>query len=142
MPSFDGISEADLSAIRGTVSDYYEGWCRADGARMERAIHPRLAKRAVIRRADGSVGFDESAADEMIAATGAGEGARYGGELHTSVLHAFRNVATVLMRSDPYVEYLHLARVDGAWRIINALWEPTDSWLELNPSIAHCFTDR
>jgi Putative lumazine-binding len=34
----------DEAAIRGVVSDYVDGWCDGDGARMERALHPELVK--------------------------------------------------------------------------------------------------
>jgi hypothetical protein len=38
---------ADSAAIRATALDYVEGWYTADAARMERALHPELAKRIV-----------------------------------------------------------------------------------------------
>ena len=38
----DGSNE---NAIRATVSDYIEGWFDGDAERMERALHPELAKR-------------------------------------------------------------------------------------------------
>ena len=34
-----------LAAIRATALDYIEGWYAGDAARMERALHPELAKR-------------------------------------------------------------------------------------------------
>jgi hypothetical protein len=36
-------ASADSAAIRATVLDYIDGWDNADGARMERALHPELA---------------------------------------------------------------------------------------------------
>jgi hypothetical protein len=35
------------AAIRATALDYVEGWYTGDAARMERALHPELAKRIV-----------------------------------------------------------------------------------------------
>jgi len=37
----------DQAAIRQTTLDYIEGWYSGDGQRMERALHPELAKRMV-----------------------------------------------------------------------------------------------
>jgi hypothetical protein len=37
----------DSAGIRQVAFDYIEGWYTGDGARMERAIHPELAKRIV-----------------------------------------------------------------------------------------------
>ena len=31
-------------------------------------------------------------------------------------------IATAIVRSAPYREYLHLVRTDDGWRIVNALW--------------------
>jgi hypothetical protein len=38
---------ADSAALRATARDYIDGWYSGDGERMERALHPRLAKRLV-----------------------------------------------------------------------------------------------
>src|SRR5262245_52406842 len=42
-----GASEADLAAIKQTALDYIEGWYEGSAERMERALHPELAKRIV-----------------------------------------------------------------------------------------------
>ena len=61
----------DEQAIRSTVLDYFEGWFDGDAGRMERALHPQLAKRSL---GDGTL--DENTAPEMIEATAAGSGKR------------------------------------------------------------------
>ncbi len=40
-----GQTDADKEAIKATALDYMEGWYEGDAARMERALHPELAKR-------------------------------------------------------------------------------------------------
>ena len=40
-------SPADSAGIRQAALDYIEGYYEGDGARMERALHPELAKRIV-----------------------------------------------------------------------------------------------
>src|SRR5262245_15063060 len=42
-----GIAAADEAAIRQAALDYIEGWYEGDAERMERAVHPELAKRIV-----------------------------------------------------------------------------------------------
>jgi Putative lumazine-binding len=37
-----------------------------------------------------------------------------------TVLNVFRDIATVMVRSAPFVEYLHLARFGERWLIVNA----------------------
>lgn len=33
------------------------------------------------------------------------------------------NIASVKVVSQPFVDYLHLAKLDGRWSIVNALYE-------------------
>jgi putative lumazine-binding protein len=40
-------SKLDADLIKQTALDYIEGWYEADAVRMERALHPDLAKRIV-----------------------------------------------------------------------------------------------
>ena len=40
------MTTTDEQAIEATVRDYFEGWFDGDAERMERALHPQLAKRA------------------------------------------------------------------------------------------------
>jgi Putative lumazine-binding len=60
-----GASEADLTAIKQTALDYIEGYYEGNGERMERALHPELAKRIV--RTDPNSG--RSRLDQMSAMT-------------------------------------------------------------------------
>lgn len=39
------VSAADSAAIKQTALDYIEGWYEGNAERMERALHPDLAKR-------------------------------------------------------------------------------------------------
>jgi hypothetical protein len=66
-------SSADSAAIRATVLDYAHGWYTADGARMQRALHPELAKRTVIDR-DGALVLDHISAGKLVEITAAGSG--------------------------------------------------------------------
>ena len=45
-PAF-AASPEDEAAIRAAALDYLEGWYAGDAARMERSLHPDLAKRIV-----------------------------------------------------------------------------------------------
>ena len=56
------------------ILDYFEGWFDGDAARMDRALHPGLAKHASARtpRAPGTL--DMTTKDEMVEATSAGGG--------------------------------------------------------------------
>lgn len=111
------------AGIEAAVRDYFEGWYDADVERMERALHPDLAKRAP---ANGTL--DETTAAWMIEATAEGRGRRTDPaqrELEVEIVDVHDAIATVVVRSPIYREYVHLARLDDGWRIVNTLWTPT-----------------
>ena len=111
----------DEQAIETTLLDYFEGWFDGDEARMERALHPQLAKRAL---RDGKL--SESPADEMINATAAGMGKSYAPadlRIEIDVVDIQPPIAAAVVRSNVYREYVHLVRTENGWKIANALWE-------------------
>jgi len=115
---------SDEAAIRGAVLDYFEGWFDGDAARMQRALHPALAKRALDHDAET---LDEDTAESMIEATAQGRGKRSDADerwLEIAVEDVYGDIATVTVRSAVYREYLHLVRTREGWKIVNALWRP------------------
>lgn len=40
-----------------------------------------------------------------------------------TILDRYENVASVKIIASDWIDYLHLAKVDGRWVIINVLWE-------------------
>jgi Putative lumazine-binding len=108
-----------VNEIETTVRDYFEGWFDADVDRMRRALHPALAKRTLD---EGDV--RSTTRDRMVELTEAGEGRSDGADrtLEISVLDVHGDIATVVVRSAVYREYVHLVRTDDGWRIVNALW--------------------
>jgi Putative lumazine-binding len=115
----------DETAIVGTVLDYFEGWFDGDAARMERALHPGLAKRALL---DDQESLNETTAGEMIDATGRGVGkARDPGDrrIEVEVEDVYGGIANATVRSAVYHEYVQLVRTREGWKIVNALWQWT-----------------
>jgi hypothetical protein len=110
----------DEQAIERTVLDYFEGWFDGDPARMERALHPQLAKRSL-----NGDGMDHLTAEQMIEATakGIGKGRDPGRrEIAVDVVEIYGPIATVVVHSNVYREYLHLGQTGEGWKIVNALW--------------------
>jgi hypothetical protein len=110
------------AAVVSTVLDYFEGWFDGDAARMERALHPSLAKRALAT--DGRT-LDETTAEWMIEATAGGVGRERdpgdrGIEVEVEDIHG--TIASATVRSSVYREYVQLVRTPEGWKIVNALW--------------------
>jgi hypothetical protein len=116
---------ATEAAIVSTVLDYFEGWFDGDVLRMERALHPSLAKRALEQ--DG-VTLNETTAEWMIDATTRGVGReRDPGdraiEVHVEDVHG--TIASATVHSAVYREYVQLVLTPEGWKIVNALWGRT-----------------
>lgn len=108
-------------AVTATALDYFEGWFDGDAARMERALHPELCKRAL--RPDGSV--DVTTAQDMIAATEQGMGKTQrpaDPAIHVRVDDVYEHLANVTVFSAVYREYLQLVRTPDGWKILNTLY--------------------
>jgi hypothetical protein len=116
---------ADADAIRQAALDYIEGWYMGDAERMDRALHPDLVKRRVQERYRGSELLEITSA-ELVEITRAGHGRTTPAEAQRkeiTILDVFGNAASVRVDADAWVDYMHLARFDGEWKIINVLWE-------------------
>ena len=120
-------SASDQSGIRQAALDYIEGWYEGNAERMERALHPDLAKRIV--RTDPRSGrsrLDQMSALSLI------QGVRMGGGKQTpkekqqkdiTILDVYENAASVKVIASDWIDYLHIVRSNGRWVIINVLWE-------------------
>ena len=117
----------DRAAIRQAALDYIEGWYEGNAARMESALHPELAKRIVRTNPQNR----RSQLDQMSALTLV-LGTRRGGGKDTPparqqkdviILDVFENAASAKVVASDWVDYMHLAKSNGRWVIVNVLWE-------------------
>ena len=119
-------SAADSVAIRQAALDYAEGWYEGSATRMERALHPELAKRIVRTDSAGVSQLRSMTAAQLIEAAGKGGGRGTPPERQQKdvvILDIFGSAASVRVTMSGWVDYLHLARWNGEWRIVNVLWE-------------------
>ena len=122
----DDLVRQDRDAITQCALDYIDGYYTADEERMDRAVHSELSKRIV--RTDPNTG--KSVLQNMNAEQLVGIVARAPGPVpeeqrqsDVTILDVFENVASVKIVASAWIDYLHVGRVDGEWKIINVLWE-------------------
>jgi hypothetical protein len=124
--SLQAQSAADSSGIRAAALDYIDGYYAGDGARMERALHPELAKRIVRVNERGRSQLGQMSAMSLILGT------RDGGGRDTpvaerrndvTIFDIYGNSASAKIYASGWVDYLHLAKWNGRWVIVNVLWE-------------------
>jgi len=112
----------DQELIMSTVLNYVEGWYEADAKRMDKALHPNLSKRRITPEGEA---WDVTK-DWMIDATGKGNGHIDNpstGRKDITILDMTKTMASVKLVSEAFDDFLHLAKVQDSWVIINALWD-------------------
>ena len=120
-------SESDLAAIKQTALDYIEGYYEGSADRMERALHPELAKRIVhTDPKSGRSRLDQMSAMSLVLGTRARATRPTPKEKRqndVTVLDVFENAASVKIVATDWIDYLHVAKFNGRWVIVNVLWE-------------------
>ena len=117
---------ADSNAIRQAALDYIEGYYEGDGARMERALHPELAKRIVRTNDQGRSQLQQVSAMSLVLGTRAGGGKDTpvaDRRKDVTIFDIYQNAASAKIHASGWVDYLHLAKWNGRWVIVNVLWE-------------------
>jgi hypothetical protein len=120
------VSDADKAAITATALDYIEGWYEGSAERMERSLHPDLAKRIVRTNERGQSMLQQMSAMGLV------QGVKRGGGKDTpkekqqkdvTILDVYGNTASVKIVASDWIDYLHVAKFNGRWVIVNVLWE-------------------
>ena len=119
-------TDADKLAIKATAMDYMEGWYEGNAERMERALHPELSKRMFSKNEKGRSVFNDMGAMRLVQGTRSGFGKETPKDKQrkdVTILDVFENVASVRADMSDWIDYMHIAKVDGKWVIVNVLWE-------------------
>ncbi|HSE31321.1 MAG TPA: nuclear transport factor 2 family protein [Pyrinomonadaceae bacterium] len=119
-------SASEAAAIKQAALDYIEGWYEGNAERMERAVHPELAKRIVQTNAQGRSRLDQMSAMTLVLGTRRGGGKDTPADKQqkdVTILDVYENAASVKVVASEWVDYLHMAKFGGRWVIVNVLWE-------------------
>jgi len=120
-------AESDESQIRQAALDYCESWYTGDAERMESCLHPELAKRIV--RTDPESGrstLDNMGAMRLVQSTRKGWGKNTPKEAQQKdivILDVYGDVASARATMSGWIDYMHLAKWNGKWVIVNVLWQ-------------------
>ena len=93
---------------------------------MERALHPELAKRIVQSDERGRSRLGQQGALTLINATRGGGGRDTPPDRqirNVQILDIFGNTTSVRAEMSGWIDYMHLAKWNGEWKIVNVLWE-------------------
>ena len=94
---------------------------------MERALHPELAKRIVnTNPQNGRSSLGQQSAMTLVQSTRNVGGKNTPAEQMQKdivILDVFQNAASVRATMSGWIDYMHLAKWNGRWVIVNVLWE-------------------
>ena len=126
-PGVSAGEDAERDAITKAALDYAEGWYAGDAERMEGCLHPELAKRTMMTDPKtGRSRLEQMGAMRLVQYTRAGYGKNTPMENQlrdVEILDVFGDVASVRVEMAGWVDYMHLAKFDGRWAIVNVLWQ-------------------
>lgn len=120
------LDPAEVKAIEAVAYDYVDGQLEGDPARVARALHPDLAKRAVTTDPDEKLALRRMSKAELVQLTreGALKTPRDQWSRTVRVLDIAGNAAVARVETPWFVDYFHLGRFGDRWVIVNALWYP------------------
>lgn len=118
--------EAEKQAVTEAVLDYVEGIYEVAPERIERSVSPNLAKRGYYMR-DGAYNETPMTYEQLVklAASWNKDGKRANDKSpkKIDIFEILDQTATVKLTAEWGVDYMHLGKYDGKWKIVNVLWQ-------------------
>jgi hypothetical protein len=120
-------SSGEQAAIKEAVLDYVEGVYEVSPARIERSIHPDLAKRGFfIKKGETAYSPHTMTFAQLVELS-----KNYNKDGHVPkdapkdvvVYDISDQTASAKLTAVWGIDYMHLAKYDGKWKIINVLWQ-------------------
>ena len=132
-----GQTKQDTLAIKQAALDYIESQHSPNPARMERALHPRMVKRTFWKdKATGKDYVRETNTESMVllAESYNKNGDKFPASPRKDIklLDVSDRTASVKLFADEWIDYMHLVKLNGTWKIINVLWQYNDSKRQTN----------
>lgn len=121
-------NQADREAVRQAVLDYVEGIYNVEPSRIERSVHPKLAKTGFYQgskdetyRPGSNMTFEQLV--EVAKNWNKAGKLRKDAPKEITVYDVLDQTATAKLVAEWGIDYMHLAKFDGKWMIINVLWQ-------------------
>lgn len=128
---FQAQTAQDSAAIKRAALAYIEAQHNPNPKLMESALHPRMVKRSVFRNKTAQKDFvSEFFAENMIilAETYNIKGDKFpkNPRKEVKLLDVSAKTASVKLIADAWIDYMHIVKINGEWKIINVLWQYND----------------
>jgi hypothetical protein len=117
---------ADVEAVRAAVLDYVEGVYNVEPERIERSVHPDLAKLGWGRTRDGEYREYPMTQPQLVElAKNYNKDGRIPDDApkKIEIYEVLDKTASIKLTASWGIDYMHLAKLDGKWLIMNVLWQ-------------------
>lgn len=121
----------DTLEIKRAALAYIEAQHNPNPKLMESALHPRMVKRSVFRNKTAQKDYiSEFFAENMVilAETYNVKGDKFpkNPRKEIKLLDVSAKTASVKLLADAWIDYMHIVKINGEWKIINVLWQYND----------------
>lgn len=120
-------TDAEREAVKQAVLDYVEGIYTVDASRIERSVHPELAKRGFfVKKGEAAYSSDVMTFQQLVeVAKTFNKSGRVPKDAPKEVVifDISDQTASAKLTAVWGIDYIHLAKYDGKWKFVNVLWQ-------------------
>ena len=124
-------TKQDSIEIKQVALDYIESQHKPNATQMERALHPRMVKRTFWKdKATGKDYVRETSTESMVLLA---ESYNKNADKFPSspkkavkLLDVSERIASVKLIANDWIDYMHIVKLNGVWKIVNVLWQFND----------------
>lgn len=113
-------------AIESVSMDYLQAWHEGNSELMSSVVHPQMSKKIVFDTGHKNGSLAYLSVEDLLIQTKRRRLQKIDVEAlnkSITILDVYRNTAMVKAESRYWIDYLHMAKISGKWKIVNILWE-------------------
>ena len=114
-------------AITAVAKNYMDAYYSADPVLMQKSLHPDFHKRT-LQTVQGQMQITEDTVQSMVEGVGLGSGKYIPGNERVrsiEVLDVYRDAASVKVVTGRWIDYMHLSKFNGEWRVLDVVLQYT-----------------
>lgn len=121
------IGTGERESVRQAILDYVEAIYEVDAKRIERSVHPELAKRGFYAKRGETARSEEpmtfTQLVELAKTYNAKNRIPKNAPKEIVVFDILDQTASAKLTANWGVDYIHLAKYNGKWKIVNVIWQ-------------------
>jgi hypothetical protein len=117
----------EQAAITVVAQSYMDAYYTADAARMQKTLHPDFHKRT-LHTVNAHAEISEDSVQSMVEGVRLGSGKEIPAAERVQkieVLDVYRDVASVKVITGRWIDYMHLSKLNGEWRVLDVVLQYT-----------------